>query len=246
MGPNNSAAQSDAPNDSLTLQSTHSYFGSSTFVPNSANGDIQATVRDLHMQHVRQAGLLPTATPPRSPQKPVKLRSYLSVGSPDPGIAQVDGCLCVFFGLKAECPGRVLVIARNEISSLSFAVSERVAISMPLPEIDCFTVDITPNIENQPVQPGFDRVSKHVLFFDVIPRTPPTVSFVTQKLFVGDRGYVVTVNKPCEIQSKVDHPCLTCLTQQAELALTDCGHALICADCSSSRSVKLHHCPLCS
>jgi hypothetical protein len=209
-------------------------------VPNSPGVSLEATIRDLERERYRQAA------PPRISQQPVKLHAFLSIASPEPAIAQVGGCPCIFFGLKAECPGRILVIARNEINSLSFPAGDRLVISMPLPEIDCFTIEVTPNIESQTVDAGFDRVTKHALVFDLVAGNPPTVTFMAQKLFVEDRSYVVQVNRPCEIHTKADRLCLTCLAKPAEVALAECGHLLICAECSSTRAVKVHHCPLCS
>jgi hypothetical protein len=235
------ADSSGPPRDegSLAVQSTHSYFGSSDLTGDSPNADIGATIRSLQEDRGRRSNAIPP------PTNSVKLKSFLSVGSPDPAIAIVNGSFCVTFGLKSECPGRIAVVARNEISSMYFPVSDRFFVSIPLPEIDSFTLDLTPNLANTVATPGHESVTKHLLLFDAIATAQSSFFWKTQKLSVGERAYMVDVGKQCEVSVKDGNLCMACLDNPADTAVAECGHLVLCCDCLAKLSIRLHHCPMC-
>jgi hypothetical protein len=236
----------DHKNVDLSIQSTHSYFGSSGKIGESNDRNIERTIRTLQDERLaRAASSLPSTRPP---SEGVKLKTFISIGSPDPAISVVLGAYCVSFGLKTECPGRIVIIARNEISSLCFPVTDRLLVSLPIPEIDGFTIDISPDIDQYrgTIGPEFDAVTRHVLNFELFDNSESLqFTFAEHKLFVGERSYVIKVDQQCSIDPREGGPCFTCLTKTADVAIAECGHQVICSDCLCGRAVRLHHCPLC-
>jgi hypothetical protein len=223
------------------IQSTHSYFGSSGKIGQSDGRDLEERLRAFQDRR---------ASPPQPSSEGIKLKTFLSIGAPDPAISVVNGSYCISFGIRSECPGRVVIIARSEISSMRFPVSDRLLISLPIPEIDGFVIDISLDIDqfSGVVEQGFDSVAKHVLDFELFDSGESIqFTFARQKLFVAnsDRSYVITVNQQCALDPKEGEVCFTCLTNVPDVAIADCGHCVICNDCLCGRGVRLHHCPLC-
>ncbi|KAK8853922.1 hypothetical protein M9Y10_016468 [Tritrichomonas musculus] len=47
-------------------------------------------------------------------------------------------------------------------------------------------------------------------------------------------------------ENKRNIPCLVCLQKEADTAIADCGHLVVCDDCLCKRALRLHHCPICN
>jgi hypothetical protein len=241
MGPDSSRGELPSPGASSTIHSPHSYFGSSGQIGQKDAAELEATIRDLHRDRLSKYAAQ-TVPPPGG----VKLKAFVAIGSPDPLLKLVRGCFCICLGLKADVPGRIVIAAGNLISSTTFHACDRRLISLPLPQPDRFVLEIVADIHEFKgrIERGFVPVSKHVLEFEC--PGPSRFVYATQKLYTGDRKYSMQINKQCQIEEIGDDDlCLVCLTEKAEVAVRECGHAAICHQCARHAEVRLHHCPFC-
>jgi hypothetical protein len=152
--------------------------------------------------------------------------------------------LCL--GIKAEVSGQVILASNNLINSLRFPACGRILVSLPLPHVCRFVVEITADVRDfrGTIERGFVAVSRHQLVFEMTPDS--RFVYATQKMFAGDHNYTVTVSKTCETEELAQPGvCLTCMEAAAEIAVAVCGHPVVCRACSTQRAVRLQHCPVC-
>jgi hypothetical protein len=176
----------------------------------------------------------------------VKLKAFFAIGSPDPSLKLLRGCLCLCLGIKADVPGRILITAGSLINSARFPACDRRLISLPLPHPDRFVLEISAEVQKFKgrIDRGFVPVTKHVLEFEC--HGPSQFVYTTQKVYAGDRRYSVQVNKECPSEEPVDSDmCLACLAAKADVAVGECGHIALCNQCALQGDVRLHHCPFC-
>jgi hypothetical protein len=245
-------SQPQAGNPSFNVRSNDSYFCSTTEIGNGEPGDVERALRDLQIERLYQSAphLRPTPSPGPSASSQVKLKTFISVGLPDPKIQIVNGIYLVTFGFKAEAPGRFILTANQMMSSFTFAAGDRTLVHFPLLAVANFLIDITPDLKQiaPTIESGFRAVTKHVLNFQLVEGGPrPEFKSVGQKLFTEDQNYSIGVSKNCELEElSLPGRCLICLENDATVAVGGCGHELVCDDCLMGRSVKLHHCPVCN
>jgi hypothetical protein len=152
------------------IRSTNSYYGSVGIYDEI--DDSQLTDRLRALQHERLYKRHPELRPgasilPSGSLSTSKLKTFVSVGSPEPFIAIRNDCHCISFGLKSERPGQMAVAAGSRINSLRFVAGERCLISIPLPQKESFTLNIVPDVKpcTEPLGSGFTPVLKHLLVF---------------------------------------------------------------------------------
>jgi hypothetical protein len=244
MGPDTShelgpGEQYSAPT-SATVHSPHSYFGSSGHIGRQDSPDLEQTIRDLHRDRLSKYAAQ------MRPPSGVKLKAFVAIGSPDPSLNSLRGCRCLSLGIKADVPGRILIAAGNLINSARFPACDRRLISLPLPHLDRFVIEISADIQKFKgrIDTGFVPVSKHVLEFEF--HGSSHFVYTTHKLYAGDRKYTVHVNKECPTEELEDADlCLICLAAKADVAVGECGQMVLCSQCALHGDVRLHRCPFC-
>jgi hypothetical protein len=241
MGASSSRDLGAGERDSPTVQSPHSYFGSSGEMGRKDPADLEETIRDLHRNRLAKY-----AAEIGPPPGGVRLKTFVAIGCPDPSLKSLRGCRCVCLGIKADVPGRILIAAGNVINSARFPACDRRLVSLPLPRPDRFVVEVSANLGEFKgrIERGFVPVSKHVLDFDC----DGTANFVytAQILYAGERKYAMHINKECTTEELVGTElCLACVAAKAEVPVAECGHAALCKQCALHADVRLHHCPFC-
>jgi hypothetical protein len=187
--------------------------------------------------------------PPRGAIQ-VKLKTFISIGQPDPKVQIVNGVYLLTFGFKSELPGKFVHASNQMISSLTFTASDRVTVHIPLLAPASFVLDITPDLSclGSPLEAGYLSVTKHVLNFEFVDsQEGPTFRYANQKLYADEHSYLIEANRDCLTETlTLDTPCLVCLEAHATRRISNCIHEIICDDCLAGRAVRLHHCPVCN
>lgn len=246
MGGSSSTSQSPK-----TIRTNTSYYGGNGELGEIDDNNLEGTLRDLHLERLYQrAPELRPSTGEIATNVPVKLKTVVSVTSPDPYIKNNNGVSELAFGLKTEAPCRIVLIANNLINSLACPLSDnRLVLNIPLPAISDFVLEITPDLENQqPVREGYLPVLKHVYVFKLVELGGEfRIQYIEQQLYTEQQMFRVEINK--QLQLVVQNPddnCMVCQQLKAEVAIAECGHKIICDDCLCNHKVRFHHCPICN
>ena len=229
---------------------SNTYFGGNGQIGDIDEDHIEETIRDLQLErlYIHAPHLRPKDPSEEIPR--LKLKTMISISSPAPFIKRVGNANLFVFGLKLQAPCTIVMIADNFMNSMFVDVCERTLVSIPIPALSDFMVEIKPDLERSTsmIPSDFAAVKKHALVFKLIKLGESfNYLYLEQKLFVGEQAHRSPIAKQCEIQTEnVTGKCLTCLTNDAEVAIAPCGENILCNRCLSERQVHLHHCPFCN
>lgn len=246
MGQNESSPN---PDQQTKIRTSNSYYGSNNELGDLNNQNIETTIRDLQLERLYQHN--PQLRPrPKTPEpSQVHAKTFLSISDPSPFIKKVGNILEICFGLKAQAPGRIVVIANNLINTASFQSSEdRKLIIIPLPQNTDFVVELSPDISQstEKIPHGYVPIEKHVLSFSV--KSEDQIVFEETKLFTPTQNYKVKSGNTIPIieEDKAnDLVCLICFNNQADFACASCGHKIVCTKCQNEKNPRFCHCPIC-
>lgn len=231
-----------------TVRSQASYFGSTDF-GSAENGSIENTIRDLHLQRLyhRAPHLRPRAPEQNPQQKEVHIQTVISITDPEPYIRCVSGrAYLLSFGFKSETPCKFVMIGNNLLNRFDWEVTdERTQISVPIPALGDFILEITPDLSQKEVMKGFKIITKHTLSFKYLG-DDDQFEYIDQKMTVDSKTVTVTAKRKLPvINEQHQGKCLVCMQNSSTDAVGSCGHQIMCEKCKSERRVMLHHCPVC-
>ena len=231
-----------------TIRTQSSYFGSSE-LGNIDSENIENTIRDLRLERLYQRAphLRPQAT--QGPQKHLQVQTLVSLTDPEPYIRRVGGVYLLSFGFKSQCPCRFVLIGNNMINTVNWPTSdERVHVSLPLPALCEFVLEVAPDIEGSPRKRGFIPVSKHTMYFGYSEDEAgePQIQYKHQVLLAEEKSIRIEGGRMLPVVGEqAQGKCLVCGLEDATVAIGGCGHNILCQGCVDNRGVHFHHCPAC-
>ena len=124
-------------------------------------------------------------------------------------------------------------------------------ISLPLPNLTNFFVEVNPDLDKAQTQidKGFQFVIKHMFNFHIDVNEELVINYTNQIITTADnKVFDIPMNKPLPIDTNPlpEGKCMICLSRDADTAIAECGHKVVCDQCLCSKAVRLHHCPICS
>jgi hypothetical protein len=235
----------------MCIRYSNSYFGGSGEIGTADRQQVEETIREARLE--RLSRVLPGVRSARSELSvaptQAKLKTYVSIGQPEPRIRIARGVYLLSFGFLTEVPGKFIIAADNWISSIAFIKGERTLVNIPIPRLTNFSLEIIPEPNSLTVpEAGYVAVSKHIVAFTAESTADRVVfTLASQRLIAGDRAYNAKVGAECpeEIVS-ADDLCLCCLADQATVSVAQCEHRSFCEKCMTEKAIRLHHCPFCS
>jgi len=225
-----------------SLRGNSSYYGETGGFGEFDSENIQGTLRNLQLERLYQRA--PHLRPKKRSNTDLKFKTVISVT--DTMVKQIDNALVIVLSMKSETPGRISVIGNGMINSISFAPSNGVQISIPIPKKESFTIEILPDLSVSPIllKEGYQLITKHVFkyLFD-----GNTYSLVEQYVFVGKQHFEIEASrKITPEQTENQNLCMFCLTLPASVAISECGHKIVCDFCLEQLGAHCHHCPICN
>lgn len=237
-------------NSPKTIRTQSSYFGSSSEISNIDTENIENTIRDLRLERLYQRAphLRPQAND--SPQKQLQVQTVVSITDPEPYLRSVNGILLLSFGFKSESPCRFVLIGNNMINTANWPIAnERVLVSLPLPAVCDFVLEVAPDLEGSPRKRGFIPVSKHTLYFVYSGEGDdgmPQFQYRHQILQAEEKSIKIDGGRRLPVLSEQHQgKCLVCGQDDATVAVGACGHNVLCQGCVDNRGIYFHHCPAC-
>lgn len=214
MGNNSSNPQNPL---STPVRSNNSYFGSSPEVGDANEQDLVSTIRDLNLERLySKAPQLRPEQEEQEPQPPQQLKAVISFTNPkikiiDKNIQIYDLC----FELQSEAPGRLVLTSNNEINSLDFEITksgntnQKVQLSLPLPTLSNFNVELHPDLEHAKTQldAGFQFIPKHEFIFVISQSTSDfQIVLKEQRLYTADEKILsIPINSVLPIENCFDY-----------------------------------------
>ncbi|OHS99807.1 hypothetical protein TRFO_33685 [Tritrichomonas foetus] len=267
MGNSQSTLTSPDTRLSTPVRSNHSYFGQTTDIDPVNESQLEATIHELRMERYLKNSTQRSQpndnnypnfnsndgqfdnTPQQEAPRPVQLKTVISFSNF--AIRLVGHSYVFTFEMKSEAPGRLVLSSNGVINSLNFDICDKSVISLPLPFLADFTITANPNLEKArtKIDSGFQFVSSHILSFKASVFDDFQIEYTDMLLeTVDDQKFEIKVNSPVSIITETlpQSLCMICLKKDADTAIAECGHKVICDDCLCGKAVRIHHCPICN
>ena len=202
--------------------------------------EVQEKIRQINAKRYLKNN--PQSKPNRSQapiQNPTKLKTFISIL--DIVLIKLDPYFVLSMKLKAEAKGRCLVLIKRRRHYINFIPGENITVNIPLPYANepHIHVEIALNLQGIPEKEGFTFVNKHSFEIE-------NLIIASQNIYFGKEFYPIAFNRNVPIiEETYDGKCLFCLSKQAESAIADCQHKVVCDHCLCDLQGHMGHCPKC-
>lgn len=231
----------------LQSRGNTSYYGETGGFGDIDGENIQETLRNLQLERLYQRS--PHIRPSNNQKnQKVNLKTFINIS--EIYIRQYDSLFCIYFLFSSDVKGKILINSNGEINSKLFSPCKKQIHCLPIPNKTDFFIEISPKIDNIELnlKPNYLIINKHILNFKIIQVDNHfIVSFIDHELFSNNQSFKIENKQIIEIQQQLENnPCLFCNENNNLIAISECGHKILCENCLEKFNAHCNHCPFCN